>query len=319
MTTISAASRTGLFALSIAVLAAASRSQSPCQADFDGNVFMDNVSMGGPNYTDCIKTTAKSALVVLAVQVFTGERTGTSTVGIWDHDATKDEPKSELARGSFSMNLTNGWQGAQLDKPVVLAKDQTFWVSWIPVNGCQASVEASGRTLPGIQVYKWSPTNSAPWNGPYQGHQWKFRLWCSRLPGVDRIGASCSDGNGKLAVYDAADVPFVGNAGFSLSATTLPPSAPALAVLGVQKNYVSFDLTPAGAPGCFLHTDFVIQAPVTTGSGAPSSGILTLPLPIPNDNTLKGFFLRSQVLVADPTVTRPLQVVFTNGVGITVQ
>jgi hypothetical protein len=46
---------------------------------------------------------------------------------------------------------------------------------------------------------------------------------------------------------------------------------------------------------------------------------LTLPAAIPNDSTLKGFFLRTQLAVADANSRRPLPAIFTNGLGITIQ
>lgn len=309
-------------ALLVLALAAALPAQQPCQADFDGPIFKDSVSMGGPNFTNCIKTTAAANLVVLAVEVFTGEASGTSTVGIWDHDGPKDEPKSELARGSFNMRMQNGWQGANLNTPVVLTQGQTLWVSWIPVNGCQASVEDTGRTLPGIQVYKWSRTNSAPWNGPFQSHQWKFRLWCQPLSGgIDSIGNGCADGFGVVGTFDTPETPSVGNANFYVEGNRLPPGAPALAVIGLQPNYRSVDLSPLGGRGCFLHTDQLLQLGRTTTPGTPSKsdGTLRLNLPIPNNNALKGFYLRSQLWVADSASTRALRAVFTNGLGITIQ
>ncbi len=300
------------------------RAQTPCHAEFDGNTFADSWSMGGPNYTDCIKTSAPKSLVVFAVQVFTGERTGTSVVGIWSHDATKDEPKAELARGSWSMSTTNSWQGANLSKPVVLAQGTTFWVSWIPVNGSQCSTQGYGSTLPGIQTYKWSPTNSAPWNGPYKGHQWKFRLWCAPIgtvTGVTVIGQGCSDGFGKVGTWEANQTPSVGNQGFQLLGKDLPPSATALTILGVNKTMTSIDLGPYGAPGCFLHSDSVAELILKTTAGTPSKsdGTLVLPAAIPNDSSLKGFFLRSQLVVADTNSRRALQAIFTNGLGITIQ
>lgn len=296
--------------------------QIPCHAEFDGNNFKDNVSMGGPNYTDCIKTSTSKALVVLAVQVFTGERTGTSVVGIWSHDAQKDEPMAELARGSWSMSTTNSWQGANLSKPVILVPNSTFWVSWIPVNGSQASVENSGSTLPGIQTYKWSPTNSAPWNGPYKGHQWKFRLWCRPLVnGVAPIGGGCSDGYGKIGTWWVNQAPSVGNQGFQLQGAVLPPSSRALIIIGVNKNMNSIDLAPLGAPGCFLHSDSLVELILTTTAGTPSAsdGTLTVPAPIPNDANLKGAYVRTQLAVADANSKRALPAIFTNGLSITIQ
>jgi hypothetical protein len=304
------------------VLAATPTAQQPCYAEFDGNVFQDKVSMGGPNFTNCFKTKAPTALIVFAVEVFTGEATGTSTVGLWSHDATKDEPKAELDRGNFAMSRTNSWQGANLSQPVILAKDEVFWVSWIPVNGCQASVENTGKQLPGIQVYKWSPTNSAPWNGPYQDHQWKFRLWCQPLgtPGITVIGSSCTDGHNNAGRYEATVIPAIGTA-FRTDGLGLPPSQPSLVIFGLQKNFVSFDLSVAGAPGCFLHSDIVAQVGLMTTAGTPakSDGTLTLPLPIPNDTTLRGAYVRSQLVVADPASRRNLGAVFSNGLGITIQ
>jgi hypothetical protein len=298
--------------------------QTPCHAEFDGNTFADSWSMGGPNYTDCIKTSTSKSLVVFAVQVFTGERTGTSVVGIWSHDPTKDEPKAELARGSWSMSMTNSWQGANLSQPVVLTQGTTFWVSWIPVNGSQCSTQGNGSTLPGIQTYKWSPTNSAPWNGPYKGHQWKFRLWCvpiSAVTGVTVIGQGCTDGFGKVGTWGTNQVPSVGNQNFQLLGKDLPPSSRALVIVGLNKNMNSIDLGAAGASGCFLHSDSVVELILTTTAGTPSlsDGTLTLPAAIPNTASLKGFYLRSQLAVADANSRRPLPAIFTNGLGITIQ
>jgi hypothetical protein len=304
------------------ILAVGIAAQQPCHAEFDGNVFQDNVSMGGPNFTNCLKTKAPAALIVFAIEVFTGEATGKSTVGLWSHDAAKDEPKAELDRGTFDMVRTNSWQGADLAQPVVLAKDETLWVSWIPVNGCQGSVENTGRTLPGIQVYKWSPTNSAPWNGPYQDHQWKFRIWCQPLttPGITVIGSACADGYNNVGRYEAKSAPAIGTA-FHTDGLGLPPGQPALVLIGVQKNFVSFDLAVAGAGGCFLHSDILLQFGLTTTAGTPSqsNGTLAIPLPIPNDSKLRGFYLRSQLIVADPSSRRSLAAVFSNGLGITIQ
>jgi hypothetical protein len=311
--------------IATALLSGICHAQTPCYAEFDGNKFANKVSMGGPNFTDCIKTaTTTRPLVVFAVQVFTGEKTGTSVVGLWSHDTTKDEPKAELARGSWSMSTTNSWQGANLSKPVILGPNTTFWVSWIPVSGSQASVQASGSTLPGIQTYKWSRTNSAPWNGPYKGHQWKFRLWCAPLgsvKGVTVIGKGCSDGFGKIGTWGVNQTPSVGNQQFQLLGKDLPPSSRALIIIGVNKNMNSIDLGPAGAFGCFLHSDSVVELILATTAGTPSKsdGSLTMPAAIPNDPGLKGFYFRTQLAVADANSRRGLKAIFTNGLGISIQ
>jgi hypothetical protein len=205
---------------------------------------------------------------------------------------------------------------------VILAPNTTFWVSWIPVNGSQCSTEGNGRTLPGIQTYKWSKTNSAPWNGPYKGHQWKFRLWCRQLVnGVAPIGPGCSDGYGKFGTWWVSQAPTVGAQGFALQGRILPPSSRALIIIGVKKNMNSIDLTPLGAPGCFLHSDSVVELILTTTAGTPSlsDGTLNLPAPIPNDSNLKGAYVRTQLAVADANSKRALPAIFTNGLSITIQ
>ena len=99
----------------------------------------------------------------------------------------------------------------------------------------------------------------------------------------------------------------------------VPTKTACVLMFGASRTLI--DLSLNGAPGCFIHTDFVIQVGLTTTPGTPSKsdGTLTLPLPIPNDNSLRGFFVRSQLLVADANSRRPLQAIFTNGLGITIQ
>jgi hypothetical protein len=83
----------------------------------------------------------------------------------------------------------------------------------------------------------------------------------------------------------------------------------------------SIDLTPLGAPGCFLHSDSVVELILTTTAGTPSlsDGTLNLPAPIPNDSNLKGAYVRTQLAVADANSKRALPAIFTNGLSITIQ
>lgn len=297
--------------------------QNPCEAHNSGNTYNDRVSMGGPNYTNCLEFTASSNALIFAVQVFTGERPGTSTVGLWTATGTGGTPGMELATGSFQINTTNSWQGANLSKPVLLTQGTKYYVSWIPVNGCQATVDDSSAATHAPQQYYWSKTNSAPWNGPYKGHPWKFRLWCAPLANaVTTIGSGCKDGIGALGLWDASGTPNVGNQSFALTGKTLPPNQPAIVALGSNPSFQSVDLRFIGAPGCFLHTDILGEIGARTSAGAgqgKSDGTLNVPVPIPNNGALKGAYLRSQLWVADPRLSSPLQAVFTNGLGITVQ
>ena len=141
-------------------------------------------------------------------------------------------------------------------------------------------------------------------------------------PGVVAIGAGCSDGYGNVGVYGASQTPSVGNANFKFEAVGLPPSARLLFILGLQKTMPSIDLTLLGAPGCYLHTDIAIATYLgtTAGDAGRAEGRFVLPAPIPNSAGLKGFFFRTQLAVIDGSPSaRSLPVVFTNGLGVTIQ
>ncbi|MHC4514338.1 MAG: hypothetical protein ACYS5W_11625 [Planctomycetota bacterium] len=139
--------------------------------------------------------------------------------------------------------------------------------------------------------------------------------------GVVVIGSSCSDGYGKFGSHFTNQKPTVGNASFNLEGKDLPPSAPALLIVGVNKNFRSVDLSPYGAWTCFLHADSAVEVFLKTSAGTPSlsDGKLNVPIPIPNNPALKGQYARTQLGVADANSKRPFKVVFTNGLGITVQ
>lgn len=141
-------------------------------------------------------------------------------------------------------------------------------------------------------------------------------------PGVVAIGKGCADGYGNVGVYGAPETPSVGNTRFRLEAIGLPPAARVMFILGMQKNFASLDLGFMGAPGCFLHSDLLMQlfGASTAGNAERSEGRFSLSLPIPSMASLKGVFFRTQVGAVDSSKNaRSLPVVFTNGLGITIR
>lgn len=139
--------------------------------------------------------------------------------------------------------------------------------------------------------------------------------------GVRAVGESCPDGFGNYAVLGAPSVPSVGNSGFKLEGFGLPPSSPLLFMLSVGKATPGFDLAPAGAPGCVLYTSMQLQIGVASGPGnaSRSEGVLTIPLPIPNQQTLRGLQFTVQYGVIDSNSKRPFSFTTTNGVEVTIQ
>ena len=92
-------------------------------------------------------------------------------------------------------------------------------------------------------------------------------------------------------------------------------------MFGVNQNFQSIDLTAAGAPGCFIHSDEVLMVPLMTTGGAPgkSGSVMNLKAGIPNNSKLKGVYFRTQLWVRDPRSRNLLLATFTNGIGVTIQ
>jgi len=162
--------------LPLMLLVASANAQTPCHAEYGDNVFADNVSMGGPQVA--IQFVAPASLTASALEVFTGEATGTNTVQLWSHNASLNQPGSLLGSASWSMSSTNGWQGATLPSTVALTSGTTYWFGWVPVANAQASVDTS---IPGNgQSYRPSFDGGLTWTGPFQNsNHWKLRIFCN--------------------------------------------------------------------------------------------------------------------------------------------
>ena len=157
--------------------------QIPCYAENDGPEFADNVSMGGPDLLLAILLVAPENLTVSGMEVFTGEGSGTNTIGIWSHDAVENQPDMDLSTGSWSMSSSNSWQGADLPTTVSLVAGETYWIMWGPQNESQAAVLP---VQPGNgQVYRASFDGGNTWIGPFSGpaNHWKYRLFCGAAQG----------------------------------------------------------------------------------------------------------------------------------------
>ena len=195
------------------------------------------------------------------------------------------------------------------------------------------SFQMQASSQPGPAEF-FTVVNAVDGNGKTSGDQWAFHganpaatistpvRFFVNAPGINPIGSGCADGYGNVAVIGGRHTPTLGNASFAIEAVGLPPAARVMFIVGVQKAYTSLDLKVMGAPGCFLHSDMLLTAYSQSSSGdaARAEGRFTMPLPIPNLPALKGFFFRTQVGALDASPgARPFPVVFTNGLGITIQ
>lgn len=107
---------------------------------------------------------------------------------------------------------------------------------------------------------------------------------------ASRSGYGCA--RGAVPGLLAAGRPTIGALGFGLTATTFAPGAPTVLAIGLQAQALHL-----GA-GCVA---WLQQPPAVHLLVADAAGRARLPLPIPNDPSLRGVTLRNQAFVVDPT------------------
>ncbi|MCK6506887.1 hypothetical protein L6R53_26535 [Myxococcota bacterium] len=144
-----------------------------CVAVNDGDDYNDGTSMGGPGLLLGFRYEASEDVEVGRIELFTGEGSGMSELAIWSHDAGRNQPLAELTSGDWRLDVTNAWQGADLDECVTLSAGETYWIVWTPIGSEQASIQDTGTDV----VYRGSFDGGVTWNGPYE-EPWKFSLHC---------------------------------------------------------------------------------------------------------------------------------------------
>ncbi|MEO6597621.1 MAG: hypothetical protein ABIP94_22990 [Planctomycetota bacterium] len=259
-------------------------------ANFDTFVYDNGQSMGGPNLLLAIKTQVPTSFLATRVEVFTGERTGLNTIALWSHDVANNRPLAPLGSGSWQMGVTNSWQGAPLLTPIALTAGQDIWVVWGSQNSSQASVQGNGA---GAQPYRGSFDSGATWNGPFQGLQWKFRIWSGPAGHYESYGAGCSGGAGvpRLSWFG---LPLAGTS-FDIRLDRAIASTVALLTFGDSNAIANgiplpLSLQFLGAPNCSLLTS--LNTTVTSLVDVTGEAVLTVSIP-PNP-TLAGFRFYNQ-------------------------
>jgi hypothetical protein len=190
--------------IALALLAASLRAQSPCYAAYDGPVFDDASLVGGPWLA--FEFVMPTSFTATGIELFTGEATGSNTVGLWTNDSANSEPGVELGNGSWSVNPVNSWQGATLTAPINVTAGTTYWLVWDPLPNEQGPVDG---TAPGVgQVYKASLDNGQTWVGPFQSsyHHWKFRIFGDCVPTYCTSGTTSNGCAATISVNANPDV-----------------------------------------------------------------------------------------------------------------
>ena len=253
-----------LLSVILIALAASLGAQTPCYADYDGPVFDDNTSMGGPWIA--IPFTPPAGFTATRLEVFTGEATGLNTLALYTHDAANNQPGSQLMSAIWNATTTtNAWQGAQLSSQIALNAGGTYWLIWIPVGGAQASVDLS---VPGLgQPYRASFDNGLTWSVLFQDNShWKFRIFgtCSSTPIVYCTAGTTS--NGCAAAIFASQNPNV--------AHSAPCQIAVANVEGQRAGIIFYGLAQTTQPWCSQGggSSFLCVKAPTVRTGVQSSG-----------------------------------------------
>ncbi|MBK9387620.1 MAG: serine hydrolase [Planctomycetes bacterium] len=142
-----------------------------------------------------------------------------------------------------------------------------------------------------------------------------LRTYRGYVPGeFTRFGSACAGSNGTPDL-DATGTPEIGQR-FVYRITSVPRSTPVVLHLGVSTTSWSgiplpFHLSALGATGCYLRTDVVVSATLSSGIlGSTSFGI-----DIPIDPLLIGNQVVAQALAFDPAANR-LGLTTTNGLVV---
>jgi hypothetical protein len=143
-----------------------------CIVSNDGPLYDESVAMPGSGGLMAMKFSISRYLRVTSCEVFTGERGGTSRIGIWSNDYTEDVPYLDMGTGTWSMSSLNQWQGATLS-PVLLGAGLDYWVVWQYVGNCQAPQMTGGTPT----EVRFSTDGGGSW-GAASFIPVKFRCFC---------------------------------------------------------------------------------------------------------------------------------------------
>ena len=151
----------------------------------------------------------------------------------------------------------------------------------------------------------------APNNGTYPNGQVDFWKAGSGIARTISFGTGCQGTLTKRPRVHARDSRPALGAGFKLTLDRFPATANFFLAIGTQILNPPLNLGFMGAPTCELNINF----PLIVGLQMPSSGTMTVPWTVPNNNNLIGVSVFAQCLVIAPGST-PGNVVTTNALTV---
>lgn len=141
----------------------------PCDGKNMGPVFNDGVSSG--NLWQAYRWRAPQNAELTRLEIFSGEREGLSA--LWLYASEDDTPSMRLGGAGFMLQNAVGWQGVDLDAPIIVAADTDYWLVWDTIDGAQSPFEEGGERVD----YKGSFDDGATWSRAFQNGV-KYRIFC---------------------------------------------------------------------------------------------------------------------------------------------
>jgi subtilisin family serine protease len=251
-------------------------------------------NLAGGNGAFAFPGLSASNITVTGFEVFMSGN-GVLNTALYLADATGRPQGTALATSTLTLTPTAGWHNTVFT-PTVIAGGQNFAIEFSGLPGGSFLPIGNGGTL---ATHFYKPPTQATYNGPFNSQAWAWKVNCG------------TGGGGSVPVLSATGVPLI-NASFQVNLAAANASSPAVMLLGVSDTVWSsiplpFDMTPLGAPNCFvLASGEVVLPNVTNAAGQASQTVA-----VPNSNALVSRQLFNQWAIIDPANT--LGLVTSNG------
>ena len=122
----------------------------------------------GPEYV------AGTTYTLERIEVMAGEITGTVTIEIRADDGSGCPTGEVLTSGSFEQVTELGWQGCDMEPPVLIDGGVTYYMMLMPVVDSPASFAAEGVIIP--HCWSW---DCSVWEGPSESFYWMAKFFGS--------------------------------------------------------------------------------------------------------------------------------------------
>jgi len=304
---------------------ASSAQTAPCLADNDATSVATAAFFGILNGAPGVhgwQITPQTATTAVSMRVYIGNNYMSMTGNFAKLEIFDDVaglPGQSLAGGTFRLQPGFSWLGCNFDAPVAMQSGTSYWIVLTEPGWTNAPIQSTGGN--NYPMYRYNAVTNA-WSPYTVPEALKYRIYCSPLErqGVTSFGAACPNSSGSLGTAFTNAAPTVGNDNFQVEGSGFTPGTFVAGIIGVNSAWPSIPLP--GAPGCSVSSSGDVLLSLQSGVGdvraAQPDGHVELPVPIPANGALTGFFFAVQFAAFDFGVGTTLPFVSSNALKITV-